>query len=306
MLSIILPVYKTREFIEKIYEIIKKIPDLNGDFEIIYVNDGCPENSWEIISQLAEKDNRVIGVRLSRNYGQHYAITAGLEVSRGDFVVVMDCDLQEDPADIPVLLNKLKEDDTQIVLTLRKKRAYGLIKNLQAKLFYAFMRALGAHNEFGERVGTFSCLTRKVVENYLKFDDVHRHYLMILRTIGFKKKFIEIDHHQRESGESSYSLIKLLNHSLDGLVFQSNRLLKFAIIFGGIFIFCSIILSIKLIVGYFLHGSLPGYTSLMLSIFMCSGVVLFMLGIQGIYIGKIFDQTRNRPMYIIDQIINRK
>jgi dolichol-phosphate mannosyltransferase len=305
MLSIVLPVYKSRAFIAKIYERILSISDLGNNFEIIYVNDGCPEGSWDVIRELAEKDRRVIGVNLSRNFGQHFAITAGLEVSQGDIVIVMDCDLQEDPKEIPLLLNKLQEDQSDMVLTLRKIRAHGVIKKYQARVFYALMKVLGAENEFGERVGTFSCLSRKAVIAFLKYDDVHRHYLMIVRTLGFKKSYVEISHSERMEGHSSYSFLKLLNHSLDGLVFQSNRLLKLAVFVGVLFILASAVLSLKLIWGYVSHGSVPGYTSLMLSIFICSGVILFILGIQGVYIGKIFDQTRNRPLFIIDKILNR-
>lgn len=304
LVSVVLPVYKSAPFIKEVYRRITTLSIKNTSFEIIFVDDGCPMGSWEIIREMASIDSRVKGIKLSKNFGQHFAISAGLQECKGDLVVVMDCDLQEDPTDIPLLIEKLESTKSDVILTLRKKRSYSAVKNFQAKMFYWTLAVLGSRMEFSERISTFSCSRKKVIKEFLKYKDVHRHYLMILRSLGFKTNYVEINHSKREEGKSSYSLLKLLRHSIDGIVFQSNRLLKISIIVGACFVLFSLILSIRILMIYALQGSIPGYTSLIISIFMCTGVILFTLGVHGIYIGKIFDQTRGRPIYIIDEFLN--
>lgn len=305
LISVVLPVYKSKPFLEEVHKRISSL-NLNGkSFEILFVNDGCPIDSWSKIREIAARDPQVKGIKLSRNFGQHFAITAGISESSGDIVIVMDCDLQEDPNDIPKLLEEMDKKGSDVVLTLRKKRSYGFLKNLQAKLFYKVLSFLGAQNEFAERISTFSASRRKVINEFLNYKDVHRHYLMILRSLGFKVSYVEIDHSKREEGKSSYSFLRLLRHSIDGIVFQSNRLLKLSIVIGACFVLFSLLFSIRIIMIYALQGSVPGYPSLIISIFMCAGVILFTLGVHGIYIGKIFDQTRGRPIYIIDEILNK-
>lgn len=305
-ISIVTPVYRNEKSIEEFVNCVKKyVVSISDNFEIILINDGSPDNSWQIISNLAKSDNKIKGINLSRNFGQHPAIYCGLEHSSGDVVIVMDCDLQEDPSYIPILFEKYKEG-FDIIYTYKKNRAHALWKNIATIVFTKIYNYLIDNKNLvnNQNVGSFSLISRKVVENFLKFKDCQFHYLIILRWLGFKYTYIEITHLKRKHGKSSYNFNRLFEHALVAIVFQSDKLLRLNIYLGFFIALFSFIIGLIIIISYFLHGFAPGWASITVLILFSLGIILFSIGILGLYIGKMFEQTKQRPVFIINEKIN--
>jgi|GEM_PF-85649 len=294
-LSIVSPVYGSATIIAPLVErIVAAVTPVTTDFEIVLVEDCSPDDSWTQIVLAAQRDPRVRGLRLSRNFGQHAAITAGLANARGKYVVVMDCDLQDDPTYIPLLLTKAHEG-FDIVLTLREERRHAWHRNLAARGFTALFNLLSGRRPTDVRVGGYSLLSRKVVEAFLCIQDVQRHYLLILGWMGFKTTHIPVEHRPRHSGASTYTFRHLLRHALAGLTSQSTILLKISIGIGFAYCCTAMLGAIYLCVGYFTHGYRGGWASTIVLLLASTGLILMAIGIMGIYIGNIFDQVRPPP-----------
>ena len=303
-ISIISPVYKAGNIVDKLVEeIIKSVSEITSNYEIILVEDGSPDNSWEKIEENCKKNGKVKGVKLSRNLGQHFAITAGLTVSKGENMIVMDCDLQDNPKYIIDLVNKAKLG-FDIVYTSKLERQHSVFKNITSIVFFKIFNYLTDNQTGISSIGAYSLLTRKVVDAFCRINDTHRHYLMILRTLGFVSTQIPIIHDKRFEGKSSYNLSKLINHALDGITSQSDKLLRISISVGFLFCVISIATAIYTVAKYLIIGALPGYTSLTSLISLSTGLILLSIGVVGMYIGKIFEQVKNRPLYFIDRKIN--
>ena len=303
-ISIVSPVYLAQNIID---ELVKRVEEnvlkISNSYEIILIEDGSPDNSWSKIEKVCEQNKNVKGVKLSRNFGQHYAITAGLNESKGDFVIVMDCDLQDNPKYISELYGKAVEG-FDIVFTSKKSREHSFFKNITAKIFFRIFNYLSENQSATSDVGAYSILSRKAVDAFCKINDAHRHYLLILRILGFKSAHIEIDHEKRLTGNSSYNFSKLIKHAINGIASQSDKLLRLSIGVGFFVFFAAFIWACILISLYFVRGAFPGYTSLMVMLLLSTGLILMSIGIVGIYIGKIFEQSKNRPLYIIDKKMN--
>ena len=304
LISVVSPVYKAEKIVNKLVErLTEEISKITFNFEIILIEDGSPDKSWEEIEKQCSKFQSVKGIKLSRNFGQHVAITAGLQISTGDFVVVMDCDLQDNPKYISDLYYKAL-DGYDIVYTSKKERNHQFIKNFFAEVYFKIFNYLSDNQNADSKTGAYSILTRKVVNAFCAIKDHHRHYLMVLRILGYKSTRIEVRHDHRFEGKSSYNFIKLLELGINGIVSQSDKLLRISITLGFTLFGLSIIWSIYLIYLYFYRSILPGYTSLMVMIILSTGLILMSIGIAGLYISKIFDQVKNRPLYFIDKTIN--
>ena len=308
LLSIVSPVYRAEniidELIKRISEEVKKI-DLVKNFEILLIEDGSPDDSWKKIEENCKKFNYVKGIKLSRNFGQHFAITAGLDKALGDYVIVMDCDLQDNPKYIKDLLDKAIQG-FDVVYTVKKHREHSFFKNLTASLFNKFFNFLleNSNLQGSNEIGAYSILSRKVVNEYKKFGDYNRHYLSVVRWLGFDFTFLHIEHSRRFEGESSYNLRKLLSHALNGIISQSNKLLYLNTYFGFFISFISFCFGLYQIISYFTTGRQNGWTSLIVAIFFSLGILLISLGIVGIYIGKVFEQVKGRQKYIVDSQLN--
>ena len=305
-LSIVSPVYQAENIID---ELVKRVSEeaekITANYEIILVEDGGLDNSWRKIEACCSKNPKIIGLKLSRNFGQHYAITAGLENATGDYIIVMDCDLQDDPKYFQELLKKIKLGN-HIVYTRKTNRNHGKFKNLTANAYYLVFNFLvnKKTNKAFNNIGCYSILSRQVVESFLKFGDYRRHYLLVLRWLGFSHDFIEIEHNERHSGKSSYNFRKLIEHALDGITSQSDKLLKATAIFGFILSLISFVSSLVIILMYLNKPFQAGWASIIVLILFMSGLIISSIGICGIYIGKIFEQTKNRPLYLIEKKIN--
>jgi dolichol-phosphate mannosyltransferase len=305
-ISVVIPVYKSQGTIELLTQkLMDELSKISNDYEIIYVNDDSPDNSWDIIQKLCKENPKIIGISLSRNFGQHPAILCGIKHASGDAIVVMDCDLQEDPKYIPELLRKLQEGN-DIVFTLKQKRAHAWWKNIMTKIFSFIYNYLIDDKRLltNQQVGSFSIINRKVADAFVQFGDYQFHYLLVLRWLGFIQSFIEIEHYERIAGKSSYNFKRLFEHALVAIVFQSDKLLRFNIYIGFIIALLSIIGIIFLLISYFIHGYAQGWPSLFMLLLFTLGTVLFSLGIIGLYIGKMFEQIKSRPKFIIKELIN--
>ena len=301
-LSIITPVYGCCKSINSLYERLNKsLSTITNDFEIIMVNDSSPDNAWEAIKELAKKDDRVKGINLSRNFGQHKAITAGLDYAKGDWIVVMDCDLQDQPEEIIKLYNKAQEG-YEIVFGRRAERKDTFLKRLSSKLFYKVYDYF-TESKIDNTIANFSIISKKVLNTLKKMREQNRTYPLFVNWIGFKRTEINIEHSSRDEGKSSYTFSKLINLAIDSIVSQSNKPLKLSIKFGFILSFLSLIYACLLVLRYFIF-SIPveGWTSVMVSIYFIGGLLFANMGILGLYVGKIFDETKNRPIYIISEI----
>lgn len=305
-LSIVSPVYQAEEIIDTLVErIIIEASKITSEFEIILVEDGGSDGSWKKIEKNCLSDYRIKGIKLSRNFGQHNAITAGLEASRGDFVIVMDCDLQDNPKYFPQLLEKALEGN-DIVFTIKEERKHSFIKNLIAGLFYKVFNFL-VHNTISKgskNIGAYSLLSRAAVEAYKKVGDYRRHYLMVVRWLGFKYDFINIEHEDRFEGNSSYTLAKLITHALNGITSQSVRLLNLTAYFGLVLSLISFISALVIVIRYTIQPFQVGWASIFVLILFIGGLIILSIGICGIYIGQMFEQTQNRPLYIIEKKLN--
>ncbi|MCR5670496.1 MAG: glycosyltransferase family 2 protein [Butyrivibrio sp.] len=304
-ISVVIPVYGCKEAVPELYKrLVKTIEAENKTFEIIMVDDHCPQNSWEEIEKLCRQDERVVGIKLSRNFGQMRAITAGLEKSVGDLVVVMDCDLQDRPEFLPLFLKKIDEG-YDIVYSKRKERKDSLIVRGLSRAFYAVYNGL-SDMKYDFEVGNYSIAKRKVVDSFLTMKEQNRDYIMFLMWLGYNDTTIEIESDERFAGKSSYTFSKKVNLAISLITEQSNKPLIMSVKLGFIISFISLIYLIYILIRYFVVRDFDmGWPSTIAAVYLMGGLMLSALGIVGIYIGNIFSESKERPIYIIDEIINR-
>jgi len=302
-LSVVIPVYGCADCLEALYQRLTAVLQAcTPSYEIILVDDCAPDGAWGVIRRLSEQDSRVRGLRLSRNFGQHAAITAGLAECAGARAVVMDCDLQDPPEAIPALYEQARAGH-DIVLARRKRKKQSPFRQIAASLYFRALGAVSRHRFDGE-YGAFSIISRPVIDAYLRFRDRDRHYLFILYWLGFDATAIDYEHAPRHSGKSAYSLRSLLSHGLQGLVFQTTTLLRWIIYLGFLVSGAGAVLAGYLLYIYVARTPPPGWTSLAVLILMIGGFILISTGVTGLYIGKIFEQVKDRPLYVIDKRVN--
>lgn len=305
-ISVVIPSYRCDKSIDELYNRLKSsFEKFSEDFEIILVNDKSPANDWAEIKKLCKIDNRVIGVNLSRNFGQHYAITAGLAQASGDHVVVMDGDLQDQPEEIEKMYNHLVQNDFDVVFGRRINRQDTFSKRLSSILFFKVYNYFTDAN-FDHTVANFSISKINVIKSVLQFNEHSRTFPLLIKWSGFEIGYINIEHAARKEGNSSYSFRKLLSLAFDVIISQSNKPLKFSIYFGFIMSLVSMCIGLFLVFKkIFLGVSITGWTSLMVSMFFIGGLLFANMGILGLYIGKTYNESKNRPLYIIKEILNK-
>jgi polyisoprenyl-phosphate glycosyltransferase len=293
LLSVVIPVYKAEQSLDELYRrLTSSLETISRDFEILLVEDCGGDRSWEIIERLAADDPRVRGIQLSRNFGQHYGITAGLDSCRGQWVVVMDCDLQDRPEEIPRLYAKAQEG-FDIVLALRGKRRDAPLKRLTSWMFYRMFSYLADFDYDGDS-GNFRIISQ--MREQLRFFGALVHWM------GFKTIGIAVEHAERSHGESTYTFSKLWDLAMETIIAYSDKPLRLAVKLGFSMALLSFLYGAYLLTSTLLHGAVvPGWTSLMVSLFFIGGVIISIQGVVGIYIGKTFDETKKRPLYIVRQ-----
>lgn len=303
-ISVVIPVYGCPEALEPLHKrLTNALKVLTNNYEIILVNDSCPYGSWDKIETICENDRKVIGINLVRNFGQVHATNAGLNYATGDYVVVMDCDLQDRPEGINILYSEIIKG-YDIVFSRRANRKDSKLTILLSKMFYS-VYSYFIDEKFDGTIGNLCIVSRKVINEYKKIDDNNKIFINYLFWMGFKSSVVEIEGDERYQGESSYSFRKKINLAIDTITSQSNKPLKILINIGFCIAFLSFIFLSMQIVRYFINKNInEGWTSIIASIFFMGGLTLMCLGCIGIYVGNIFDQTRDKPEFIIDNIIN--
>ncbi len=301
-ISIVIPVYGCEECLVKLHtRLDQTLSSLTENFEIIMVNDASPDSSWEAIKKLSKEDRRVKGISLSRNFGQSKAITAGLDHANGDWIIVMDCDLQDQPEEILKLHSKAQEG-YDIVFGTRFNRRDSFFKKMRSNLYFVFYNYFTG-SKTDSRVSNFSIISKKVLNALMMYREHNPAYTLSVNLLGFKRAEINIEHAEREDGKSSYSLKKLIDIAIDAIVSQSNKPLSMSIKFGFTISFLSFISIIWLVGKYYIYGvEIEGWTSVMVSMYFIAGLIFINLGFVGLYIGKIFNETKSRPLYLIDKL----
>jgi len=301
MISIVSPVYRAEKILPILVSEINLVMERIGeDYEIILVDDRSPDNSWEVMKVLSSQNPRIKSIRLSRNFGQHSAIFAGLTKTKGDWVVVMDCDMQDQPKEIAKLYKKALEG-YDIVLGQRENRKDKFLKKLSSKLFYKVFNYLSGAN-FDNNVANFGIYHQKTIKSILDMKDYVKFFSLFINWIGFKSVSIPIEHGEREEGKSTYSVGRLFKQAFNVIISFSDKPLRLFINFGLSISVLSFIVGI-----YYLYLALtgkiaqPGFSSLILSIWFLSGIIISCIGIVGVYLGKTFDQAKGRPTFIIDE-----
>ena len=300
MKSIVIPVFNEEEMILQMYE--KLVPFLNNEDEVLFINDGSTDTTVNEIKSLIEKDRRLKLINFSRNFGHQPAITAGLQYSEGDVVIVMDCDLQDPPELIPELLKKWKEG-YDVVHCIRKKRKESLFKRVSYKLFYWLYTRLSDFETLMDS-GDFSLMSRRVVNEINKMEENAKFIRGLNLFVGFRHTAIEYERPGRFKGETKYSLIKLVKLALDGIFSFTTFPLRIMSFLGFCLLLSSFIMILVLVYYKLSYKLLLGHTMTYVLILFFGGINLFCFGIIGEYIGKIFYETKNRPFYIIESFVN--
>jgi polyisoprenyl-phosphate glycosyltransferase len=299
-ISVVVPVYACETCLRELHRrLTQSLEWTAGDYELVFIEDRGPDASWEVLRQLAGEDRHVRAFRLSRNFGQHAAITAGLSEARGRWTVVMDCDLQDPPEEIRRLHAKASEG-YEIVLAKRARKRSPLFRRLASQAYFALLNFFtGTSIDPGH--GSFSIISRKVVDAFLGFKDRDRHYLFVLYWLGFDRASVEYEHAARPSGKSAYTFRRLLAHALEGMFFQTTVLLRWVIYFG----FTLAVLGLGA-AAYFSAARIggnayPGWTSLAVLLLLIGGLIIVSTGVIGLYVGRVFNEVRERPLFVIDE-----
>jgi glycosyltransferase involved in cell wall biosynthesis len=303
-ISVVAPILNEETLIsEFIKRVAVQLNRINSEYEIILIDDGSTDDSWREIQIAAKDDKKIVGIKLSKNFGHHYAITAGLHNSKGEWVVVMDTDLQDRPEVIPELLDKAQEG-FDVVFVSRQQRPESFAYKSGQRLFYASLRFLSGI-DFDSKQANFSIINRKVVEAFKKFPENARFYGSTIKWLGFSRASINAAHGLRFSGRPSYTIKKRINLALDIILSFSDRPLRFAIGLGLLMSVVSVLFSLWIFIGAINWGfSVTGWPSLIVSIFFTGGIILIVLGIIGIYLGRIFREVKARPLYVISESLN--
>jgi glycosyltransferase involved in cell wall biosynthesis len=301
-LSVVVPIFREEAVLHELYRrLCAALTGITENFEIVLVSDGGRDRSWDIICELAKKDTRVKGIKFTRNFGQHIAISAGLDSCNGDWVVVMDGDLQDRPEVIPQLYIKAKEGH-DVVFVSRRNRPESPFYRLSAQGFYKLLQFL-ARSEYDPAHGNFSIISRRVVEQYRSMGETLRFYGGIVEWLGFERVSIEADHGTRYAGQPGYNLRKRLQLAYQIILAHSDRPLHLSIIAGLFISLFSGIMGVYMVLRSLLFAhyyAVQGWVSLIVSVFFMGGIILMVQGIMGIYIGKIFNELKGRPLYVVE------
>lgn len=304
LISIVCPVYKAEKVIhELVKQLETELIKITHNYEIILVEDCGPDKSWGLIEEIGQSNVKVKGIKLSRNFGQHYAITAGLDQSKGDWVVVMDCDLQDRPDQIHKFYNKAIEG-FDVVQGRRENRKDSFLKRKFSLFFYKVLAYLSGYSQ-DSSIANFGIYHRKVIDSVVSMREKTRFFPTMIAWVGFPRTVVNIEHSARAEGKSSYSFDKLFNLALDIILAYSDKPLRLIIKLGLLTSVFSVLYAVYNLYK-FLKGEIivMGYTSIIVSLWFLAGVIMLILGVVGLYIGKTYEGVKNRPLYLIDKTVN--
>ena len=301
LISIVIPAFNEEQNIIALYnELISVLQKISFRYEIIFVDDGSRDNTFNEIKKIAEKDKCVSGISLSRNFGHQIAIMAGLQQSKGDLVIMMDADLQHPPEIIPLLIEEqLKGFD--IVNTKRIDAAgTGIAKKATSKLFYSLMNKL-SDVRIEPAAADFRLMTRKAVDAFLQLEESDRFTRGLISWMGFKQTVVEYKASERFAGKSKYTIKKMFRFGIDGITSFSAKPLRISFYIGLFVFIIGLIYSAYAIVKFILNETVPGWTSMLVSVLIIGGIQLLSIGIIGEYIARIFNEAKGRPLYFIKE-----
>ncbi|MBK8845448.1 MAG: glycosyltransferase family 2 protein [Bacteroidetes bacterium] len=304
MLSVVTAVYNAESIVDTLVdELIKHITPVFDSFEIILVDDFSLDNSWEKIETLSERFPVVKGIKLSRNFGQHYALTAGLDHAKGDWVVVMDCDLQDHPSEIPKMY-AIANQGYHMVVASRQNRKDSFDKRFFSYLFWKVLSYF-TDSKINGTVANFGIYHRKVINAICSMREQNRFFPTMINWVGFKRGTMMVEHNKRHSGKSNYTMKKLLKLATDIILVNSDKVVMLFVKLGLVIFLLSIAVGVFYLVQKILdRTTVLGFTSIMISVWVLGGLIIFILGIIGLYIGKVFEGVKGRPVYIIEKTSN--
>ena len=300
-ISVVSPVYGCRDSLMALVARVRTtFEESDLDWELILVDDRGPDQPWDLIEELAAADRRVRGVRLARNHGQHLAVWAGFEAARGDYVAVIDCDLQDDPGVIPDLYRYVREQRAEAVVVDRGTWSDSRLRRFASSCFYGLIHWLT-----GIRIknyGNFGLYGRRMIDTLLQFHEQEVFLPIMVSLTGYETVRFKVDRNERQQGESSYDILRLLRLAIAVVIRFSDRPLKLSVLIGGFFSGMAALVSVLLFV-LWLAGSftVEGWTSTILSLWFIGGLILATLGIHGFYLGRIFREVQRRPRIVVQE-----
>lgn len=298
-IAVVVPVYQGKTILQELcHRLVASLSMIADDFSIILVDDRSPDNVWPLIQTLGRGDKRIRGIQLSRNFGQHHALTAGIDYARARWYVVMDCDLQDAPEDIPLLYRKAREG-FDVVVAQRDKEGHDAAKRWSSRLFYAIFKwASGIDANWN--VGNFRIFSDRVAVGFREMREQLRNLPAGFSWMGFDVGSITLPHHQRPVGRSSYTFRKLLRLAGNTIIAHSQMPLKITALLGLAIALLSFVAAFVIVARVLILGdSVAGWPSLIVSVFMIGGVQIFLTGIVGLYVGKCFEEAKRRPLYFV-------
>ena len=305
-LSVVIPVYGCPSALPELHRRLKEsLSRITEEYEIILVNDACPRNSWEEIRKICSEDPKVVGIELSRNFGQLKATLAGLDYSTGKWVVVMDCDLQDRPEEIVRLYEKAMEGYDYVVAR-RAHRKDSPLKVMVSKMFYS-VYSYATDVKYDPTLCNFSICSRQVIDQYCQMREQHRAFTMYLLWMGYKWTSLDVEHNERFEGKSGYNFKKRMRMATELLTSQSDKLLRLMTTIGFTISLLALIYMIVIIIQHFTAPtSVAGYSSTIAVVLLMGGLLIFSVGVVGLYIGNIFTEVKHRPLYIVRNTLNGK
>lgn len=302
--TIVVPIYNSSAFMENLLEAIDEQRLLSAwDLELVLVDDGSKDGSYQKITELAIRYPYIKGIKLSRNFGHQIAVKTGLAHSTGEYIAIIDDDLQDPPSLLPSFFAYL-DQGYEVAYGVRKKRKENPLKKICYSLFYRLLRQL-SDTDIPLDSGDFCVMKKVVVDNMLRFDEKNPFLRGIRAWIGFKQIGVEYERHARFDGQSGYTLKKLLKIAMDGIFSFSSVPIRTITMIGVLGLTFAIVYSAKVVYGFYIHGiDAPGFASTAIIISFFSSLILICLGLIGEYIVRIYDEVRNRPYVIIEQTIN--
>ena len=304
LLSVVVACYNEEEalpfFYKEINNVTKKMKEL--DFEFIFVNDGSHDKTLEVLKEFRKKDKRVRFVSFSRNFGKEAAMLAGLEYSSGDYITLMDADLQDPPAILPDMYNLIVNEGYDCVGTRRvTRKGEPPIRSFFARMFYKIINKL-SKVEMVDGARDYRLMTRQMVDSIVSMKEYNRYSKGLFSFVGFKTKWLEYENINRVAGETKWSFWKLFLYAIDGITAFSTAPLVISTLIGFIFCLISFIMILFIIAKTLMFGDpVSGWPSLVCIIFMVSGIQLFCMGIMGQYLSKTYLETKHRPIYIVKE-----
>ena len=306
LLTVVVPVFNEEETIDVFYSRMRKVVDSLSpmSYELIFVDDGSRDSSFARLTSLADRDGCVRVVKLSRNFGHQNAVTAGVDAARGDAVVIIDADLQDPPEVIPIMIRKWQEGYDVVYGVRENREGEKWMKRFTAALFYRIMKRI-TRIEIPVDVGDFRLMSRRVVDKFRQIRERDRFIRGLVSWVGFRQTGVLYNREKRYAGETKYPIGKMIRFSLDGITSFSHAPLKLAMWLGYGVSLIALLYTLVIIVEKFMGMTVPGFASIMAGMLFLGGVQLICIGIMGEYVGRIFNETKARPIYVLEEIYEK-